>query len=151
MFTMCHLRCLPGLAWGLRKYSEWGELAWGGKETWSTPFSASNTVNLRYPWPPEAKGQDRPNFIQNLPEFKLNLNSGTSHTSSVQFRSFWFDNPGNAASPVHGDGDDIITEVTSVAINGIAQNSIERAPKTPAIFIYEVHLNHTTAKRCLLF
>ena len=30
-------------------------------------------------------------------------------------------------------------------------SSIERAPKTPAIFIYEVHFNHTTAKRYLLF
>ena len=49
------------------------------------------------------------------------------------FSSFWFDNPGNAASPIYGrfscrslaplvgDGDDIITELAWVTMNGIAQ------------------------------
>jgi len=56
-----------------------------------------------------------------------------SSQCSVQFSSFWFDNPGNTVSTIHrrfscrswaplvGDGDDIITELAWVTANGIAQ------------------------------
>ena len=66
---------------------------------------------------------------------------------SVQFSSFWFDNPGNAASPMQrrfscrswtplvGDGDDIITELAWVTINGIAQTCFSGRAKGKFLFL----------------
>ena len=61
------------------------------------------------------------------------MHTCTAKTNLVQFSSFWFDNPGNTASPIDmrfscmswaplvGDGDDIFAELAWVTINGIAQ------------------------------
>ena len=72
---------------------------------------------------------------------------GWAHPGSVQFSSFWFDNPGNAASPINrrfscrswaplvGDGDDIITELAWVTINGIAQTCFSGRAKGKFLFL----------------
>ena len=74
--------------------------------------------------------------------------------SPDQFSSFCFDNPGNAASPINrrfscrswaplvGDSDDIITELTWVTINGIAQTCFSGRAKGKFLFS-----RHTTLQQ----
>jgi len=69
-----------------------------------------------------------------------------NRSAATQFSSFWFDDPGNAATPIHtryscrswaplmGDSDDIITELAWVTINGIAQTCFSGRAKGKFLF-----------------
>ena len=82
----------------------------------------------------------------------------SSVSGSVQFSSFWFDNPGNAASPIDrrfscrswaplvGDGDDITTELAWVTINGIAQTCISGRAKGKFLFLRRTTLQQKKNK-----
>jgi len=77
---------------------------------------------------------------------------------SVQFSSFWFDNPGTlhlqyiggfhaGPSPIIvGDGDDIITELAWVTVNGIAQTCSSGRAKDKFLFL-KVHHPSTENQR----